>query len=87
MFLDVFSYHRDPEYFADPLEFNPNRWDDSKSHSQLLTFGMGVRSCFGKRLANTELKTLLFTLLQKYTIEPVENKPLEAEFVFGKEIS
>ena len=79
----MFSYHRDPDYFANPLEFNPDRWDNPSLHSPLLTFGMGMRACFGKRLATTEIKLLLFTLLQKYTIEPASSEPIVTEFLFG----
>jgi cytochrome P450 len=80
--LDVYSYSRDPDYYPDPLVFDPERWNDESRHSQLLLFGMGARACFGRRLATTEIKLFLFTMLQKYEVEAVSEK-IDVEFHFG----
>ena len=83
MLIDVYSYQRDPEYFPNPNDFDPSRWEQrNPSDPQLLTFGMGLRACFGKRLANTELKCFVFKLLQNYEIMPTGS--IETEFNFGK---
>ena len=83
MFLDVYSYQRDGEYFPEPEKFDPERWDDEKRHSPLLLFGMGARACFGKRLATTEIKLFLFTMMQRFELVPVADETVEAEFNFG----
>ena len=81
--MDVFSYQRNAEYFPDPEKFDPDRWDDETRHSQLFLFGMGARTCFGKRLAMTEMKLFVFTLLQRYEVVAADDKKVEAEFHFG----
>ncbi len=81
--MDVFAHQRDPDYFPDPMKFDPDRWEDETKHSPLLLFGMGQRACFGKRLATAEVKMFLFTMMQRYEVESVSDKPVEAEFVFG----
>lgn len=65
------------------MTFDPDRWDDEKRHSTLLTFGMGTRACFGRRLANTEIKLYLFSLLQRYNVVAANPDELKAEFNFG----
>ncbi|XP_070562923.1 sterol 26-hydroxylase, mitochondrial-like isoform X1 [Ptychodera flava] len=65
---------RDPEYFEDPLEFQPERWiRDEKEHFygfKSLPFGYGPRMCIGKRLAELEIHLALARLCQKFILEP-----------------
>jgi cytochrome P450 len=78
--LNTYSYHRDPEVFPNPDEFNPDRWNDSKATQ--IAWGFGQRACFGKKFAIMELKTMVFLLLQQYEILP-GSKPLELWIEFG----
>ena len=64
IFLNVWSIHRDPRYWDNPLEFNPerfvtNKWNYSGNNLKFFPFGAGRRSCAGARLAE---KMLMFTL-------------------------
>lgn len=53
--IPMYSIHNDPEYFANPNEFNPDRFDpvhgrDPKTLRDLglfAPFGMGPRICIG----------------------------------------
>uniref|UniRef100_T1JEV8 Cytochrome P450 n=1 Tax=Strigamia maritima TaxID=126957 RepID=T1JEV8_STRMM len=70
-----------PQFFPDPLRFNPNRWlrEPSKTLPHpfaSLPFGMGLRMCPGRRLAEQEIKLFLTKLIQQYRIEPVNPAPV-----------
>ncbi|MCW8098157.1 cytochrome P450 [Streptomyces tauricus] len=77
------ALHRDPELFADPLDFNPDRWlDDTQARlpaGAFLPFGAGRHKCIGDRFALTELITAIavitrevrFTLAPGQTVQPV----------------
>jgi cytochrome P450 len=54
------------------MAFNPDRDPADLSHipsawRHLLTFGAGPRNCIGFRLAVTEMKAILFTLIRTYS--------------------
>ena len=72
--------HHDPAYFEDPHEFRPERWTD-EFESQLpgfayFPFGGGVRRCIGDHFAKMELRLVLATLLQEWSVDPVEELEL-----------
>lgn len=50
--------HADPQRFPNPGHFDPWRWPDTSSASNLMTFGVGAHACCGSRLAETWLRTL-----------------------------
>jgi cytochrome P450 len=59
-----YSIFRNPKYFPDPLQYNPDRWILSEStpatqvelaKKAFAPFSMGSRMCLGKNLALTEL--------------------------------
>lgn len=45
------SLHLDPQYFPDPLTFNPDRFSDENKHNikpfTYMPFGVGPRNCIG----------------------------------------
>lgn len=47
--IPVFSFHRDPDFYPDPLEWNPDRFfEDDIGSKPMYPFGMGPRACIGK---------------------------------------
>lgn len=50
--LPFYQLHRDPEYFADPEKFDPQRFSDDNKDSIVagtyLPFGIGPRACIGR---------------------------------------
>jgi len=76
--MNIYSYHRDPTVFENPEEFNPDRWN-TNPNIPLLAFGMGVRMCFGKKLAWLEMKLVIFILMRHFTFEPDLSKPTRLE--------
>lgn len=66
---------RDPEYFAEPHAFRPERWlgeiagaHDASVH---IPFGSGARICPGRLLALLEMKLLLSMLYKNFEVERV----------------
>jgi cytochrome P450 len=67
---------RDSTVFKDPEEFEPERWireDDSKQRKLqqigASIFGIGPRSCIGRRVAELEMWSLLAKIMQKAQLE------------------
>ncbi|MEV0321802.1 cytochrome P450 [Streptomyces sp. NPDC050658] len=70
------ALHRDPEYFPDPLRFDPDRWLDEKQQAALqegafLPFGAGKHKCIGDHFAMTEMATAIATMAGSWRLEPV----------------
>ncbi|CAL1542162.1 unnamed protein product [Lymnaea stagnalis] len=60
----------DPEYWPDPLKFDPDRFSPENKAGRdpisFLPFGYGPRVCLGERLAIMELKTILVYLFREF---------------------
>jgi len=74
-----YNMMRDPEYFDNPLDFDPTRWSRERQANQspylLMTFGHGPRTCIGKRFANLQNKMALARLIYNYRLEPTSKTP------------
>lgn len=63
--------HRLPELFADPLRFDPHRWDPASPQYrrpapyEFLPFGGGTHRCIGSAFATAELTVMLARLLAR----------------------
>ncbi|MBY0526587.1 MAG: cytochrome P450 [Gemmataceae bacterium] len=72
--------HRDPRFFAEPLEFRPNRWADGLLHKLpklvYFPFGAGPRLCIGEKFAMAEAILVLATIAQKYRFTVVPEHPV-----------
>ncbi|XP_041978535.1 cytochrome P450 9e2-like [Aricia agestis] len=72
--VPVWSIHRDPQYFSDPLKFDPERFSDDNKHSihpmAYMPFGVGPRNCIGSRFALCELKVLLYMIILNMEVSP-----------------
>ncbi|XP_044740006.1 cytochrome P450 4c21-like [Chrysoperla carnea] len=68
--IPVINIHRNPEYWENPLKFDPERFtpENIKNHHPYayLPFGAGPRNCFGRRYAWIFMKTALVALLSRY---------------------
>lgn len=73
----------DPRYFSEPDKFDPDRFEDMNSihPGALLAFGAGPRMCIAKRLAMLQMKMLIATVLQHFTIKvsPKTKLPLKIQ--------
>lgn len=73
VFINVWAIGRDPNYWENPLEFQPERFlneegqsplDLKGQHFELLSFGAGKRSCPGAALALHVIPTTLAGMIQ-----------------------
>ncbi|CAO2036002.1 unnamed protein product [Urochloa humidicola] len=63
------SLHTDPNYYDDPLRFNPDRWEKTAKPGTYQVFGGGNRMCAGNMLARLQLAILLHHLSVGYKWE------------------
>lgn len=74
--IPTWAIHRDPQYFEDPLKFDPERFSEENKHKikpfSYLPFGAGPRNCIGSRFALCEVKILLYQLLLNFEVAPCE---------------
>lgn len=72
MMLPV-ATHRDPQYFAEPDAFMPERWqgdfEQRLPRGAYYPFGMGARVCIGNGFAMMEAQLLLATLAQHFRVQ------------------
>lgn len=63
--------HRDPDVYADPLTFTPDRWltGGRRPPHEFLPFGGGAHRCIGSAMAVTELTVLAARLLARDEFE------------------
>ncbi|MEU6708102.1 cytochrome P450 [Streptomyces wuyuanensis] len=64
--------HRDPKFWSDPDDFDPQRFAEPAQPCRRGTyypFGVGQRTCLGQQFALQELRTLLALLLRHYHLE------------------
>ncbi|KAF0298344.1 Cytochrome P450 2J6 [Amphibalanus amphitrite] len=65
------AVHRSARYFAEPLQFRPERFIDSDGKFQpdknVMPFSVGKRQCLGESLARNELFLFLACILQNFS--------------------
>ncbi|PUZ36930.1 hypothetical protein GQ55_9G076800 [Panicum hallii var. hallii] len=65
LLVNVYAIHRDPEAWADPAAFRPERFEGGGADGLfMMPFGMGRRKCPGEALALRTLGLVLGTLIQ-----------------------
>ncbi|KAI8797758.1 cytochrome P450 2D15 [Biomphalaria glabrata] len=74
----IYSLHRDPEIFAEPEEFRPDRHLDSegrfKQPHSYRPFGIGARRCVGEAMADIQLFLYTASILRQFDIEPADSR-------------
>ena len=63
--------HRLPQYFPDPLAFDPHR-PEPESVFAFIPFGGGHRKCVGNAFAILQVKAIFCALLRHYRFELVD---------------
>jgi cytochrome P450 family 6 len=85
--IPVLAFHRDPEIYAKPMTFDPDRFEDhqvAKRHPfSFLPFGEGPRYCIGLRFGLLQVKLGLAMLLHNFEFSACSRTeiPLKIETV------
>ncbi|XP_024942643.1 uncharacterized protein LOC107269568 [Cephus cinctus] len=78
--------NRDPKYYSNPDEFDPERTQEGKEEliGASLTFGIGPRSCVGQRIGTLMTKVGVITILSNYELsyKCKENEDFNAITIF-----
>jgi cytochrome P450 len=68
--MSQWVFQRDAQFFDDPEEFIPERWEHPRQGWKLayLPFGIGPRGCFGEHLSFLTVKLMLAVLTKKFRL-------------------
>jgi cytochrome P450 family 6 len=80
VYFPLMAIGRDEKYFKDSLKFNPERFSPDNPNFTTFEgfpFGNGPKKCIGERLAQVEIKKILFEIFKNYRLEPTSTTPIE----------
>ena len=76
IYICQYSLHRNPEYYPDPLSFNPDNFKAAaiakRPKLAYLPFGGGPRVCMGEPLARMESMLVLASLARQFQLRCVD---------------
>lgn len=85
VWIPVKCLQNDPEYYDEPDQFNPDRFNDEyggvkryRDSNVLLPFGDGPRICLGQRFAMSQMKCCISHIIANYhvTVDPKTPKTM-----------
>ncbi|WCJ35420.1 Abscisic acid 8'-hydroxylase 3 [Euphorbia peplus] len=65
------NIHHNPQFFSDPHQFDPSRFQVAPKPNTFMPFGSGVHACPGNELAKLEMLILIHHLVTKFRWEVV----------------
>jgi len=84
IWVPVSAIHHDPQYYENPSKFDPERFSDENKGKinpfAYMPFGVGPRNCIGSRFALMSMKAILFFLLLKFDLVPVDKTQIPLKF-------
>jgi cytochrome P450 len=79
--LSPWVTHRDPRYFVNPNEFEPERWAGDRANDSprfaYFPFGAGPRACIGEAMAMQELCLVIAAIVQRFHLRPADDRPMQ----------
>ncbi|MFF9452012.1 cytochrome P450 [Streptomyces flaveolus] len=77
----IYAVHHDPKTYDNPEAFDPDRWLPERAkqvpRSAFMPFGAGVRNCIGESFSWFETQTVLATLMQQWSVQPITGEPVK----------
>ncbi len=78
---NIYSTHQRDDLYPNPKEFEPKRFLEKQfSPYEFLPFGGGSRVCIGASFALFEMKLILATILSRYQLDLVSQRPERPKF-------
>lgn len=78
------AMHFDPRYHDDPHRFDPDRWLPDRARrlprGAFVPFGAGNRQCLGNTFAHNEIVVTLATVVARWRLVPLPDKPVRVKF-------
>lgn len=72
----MYLVHQRPDLYPEPKQFKPERFLERQySPYEFIPFGGGTRRCIGEAFAQFEMKLVLSTILQNYTLSLADTQP------------
>src|SRR4029078_11504497 len=83
--VGIYAVHREPEFWPDPLEFDPDRVSPEAGRArdrwQFIPFAGGSRSCIGEHFARLETTLALATIARAEEISSLDaDFPVDVRF-------
>jgi cytochrome P450 len=76
--LNHYATHRDPEVFADPSQFRPERWFEAPPDAYAyLPFSAGPRICIGKALGTVMIQLIVTMIMQRFRLTVVPHARID----------
>ena len=70
--VSIWACHQDPNYWENPLRWNPQRWIDNpdlRRSPSFMPFKNGNRTCIGRFLSIFETKVILVSFFQRFDVQ------------------
>ncbi|CAD7083748.1 unnamed protein product [Hermetia illucens] len=83
IFIPAYAIHHDPEFYPNPLKFNPENFSvenvKDRPSASFLTFGEGPRRCIGARFGMIQVKLGVIAGLRRfrYSVSSKTKEPLK----------
>uniref|UniRef100_A0A1B0CVT3 Cytochrome n=1 Tax=Lutzomyia longipalpis TaxID=7200 RepID=A0A1B0CVT3_LUTLO len=78
IFISIYGINRDPKYYKNPHNFDPEHFESSKENPGMnffINFGQGPRQCPGQTLSEFQFKMSLFHILRKFRVKKCKKTP------------
>ncbi|XP_026332015.1 cytochrome P450 6k1-like, partial [Hyposmocoma kahamanoa] len=79
IYISLYGLHRDPKYFDNPDEFDPNRFNGKALPDAYIPYGAGPRMCVGVKAGQLHAKVTVAMILSQYEIYQSENVVTELD--------
>jgi cytochrome P450 len=79
LFMSPYATQRDPRFWKDPEQFNPDRWlaEANRPKFAFYPFGAGTRVCIGEHFAMMEGILLIAVVAQRWRLRLEPNQKVE----------
>ncbi|KAI6646885.1 hypothetical protein LOD99_9077 [Oopsacas minuta] len=87
VFADIYGIGLNENYWRDPLEFIPERWESRKEIDpfSFIPFGTGPRMCVGRRIAEAQMQLITAHLCSSYKLHLVKEPDPKFEVLIKPE--